>query len=98
MHIQTIHFEGISEILHMIFETNMLKAKVNTLNLNKKHNNNTRKGANVRYELQIKQHVKRRFNNESQLIEHILIIFIENCKTNAIVELQMVADFTLKVL
>ena len=82
----------------MVFETNMLKTKVKTLNLNKKHNKNTRKGANVRYELQIKQHVKRRFKNKSQLIEHILTIFKEHCKIHAIVELRMVADFTLKVL
>ena len=52
-------------------ELSMLNEKAENLHLNQKHKK-TPKSANVSFELQVKQHEKRGFGSELQLIEGIL--------------------------
>ena len=48
------------------------------------------------FELQVKQHAKRGFKSESQLIQSVLNIGVEHCKAATIAPACMVTDITLK--
>ena len=75
----------------------MLKEKAEKLHLNQMPNKSTPKGANVIFELQVKQDEKRGFKSKAQLIESILTIGKEHCKAAAIVVTCMITDITLKI-
>ena len=52
--LQVVFFELSSELLELKLETDTMKKKAEKLHQNQKHNKNTPKGANVIFELQVK--------------------------------------------
>ena len=89
-------FELASEILDAKLETDVLKTKPEMLRQNQKCNKNIPKEANASFELQVKQHVKRGFNKELQLMNFVLDTEKEYHKAYTITKEFMLEDITLK--